>query len=142
MLLAGGGDRLVFVKFGFPGNGGDDLFAVEAAVFDEDAGCLQAADHYSCDVNSGDIRFESVGVNLRALGGGVQMEAGFFEEVEIRMVAGERENLRGGQSLLFAVLVGNDDLAGLDADWACIEERANFTGGDAIVHVGANPILE
>jgi hypothetical protein len=47
-LFAGRGYRFVLFEFSFAGYGGDDLAAVEAAVFDENFGGLQAAYDYAC----------------------------------------------------------------------------------------------
>ena len=92
-LFAGRGDGLLVWEFTFAGDGGDDLAAVEAAIFDEDAGGVVAADDHACEINSGDVAFEGFGIDGGFLIGAGKAYAEAFEKIEIGMIAREREDL-------------------------------------------------
>src|ERR1700745_2594897 len=94
------GDRGIFVQGAFARHGGDDLAAVEAAVFDENFAGVHSADDYTRDVNARHVAFEAFGIRLRFLRDGVEADSLLLEKFEVGMVAGHRENLSCGQGLL------------------------------------------
>ena len=98
-LFAGRGDGLLVWEFTFAGDGGDDLAAVEAAVFDEDARGVVAADDHTRKINSGDVAFEGLGIDGGFLIGAGKAYAEAFEKIEIGMIAREREDLAGCDGL-------------------------------------------
>ena len=115
LLLTRGRDRCGLGQFTLAGHGGDDLSAVEAAVFDENIGGLDAADDDAGDVDAGDVGFERIGVDLA---GGESRDRGEFPAV-----AGSR-NRDGSRSwrkparrewLFSGPGIFHPDLAGLDA---------------------------
>lgn len=61
-LFAWGRDWLAVRQLTFSCYRGDDLAAVEAAIFYEDFGSLQAAHHHSGQINSWDVAFEGFGI--------------------------------------------------------------------------------
>ncbi len=73
---------------------GDDFPAVETAIFDENIAGIQAADDDARDVNSGNVRLESFGIDIRLASHGIERNSLPFEKLEIRVVSGHREDLR------------------------------------------------
>jgi hypothetical protein len=72
---------------------GDDLLAVEAAVFYENFSGEQAAYHYSGYVKAWDVALQGFRIGCGAASDRVEMDAQLLQEREIRVVAGHRENL-------------------------------------------------
>ena len=70
------------------GKSGNDLFAVEASIFDEDFAVMISADHHSRQINSGDIAFVSLRIHGGLIGCRVQRDSHRTQEIEVRMVAG------------------------------------------------------
>src|SRR5579864_6688476 len=97
------GDRGLFVEGAFACHGGDDLTAVEAAVFDEDFAGVHSADNYTRDVNPGDVAFEAFGIRLRFFRYRVEANSLLLEKFEVGMVTSHRKDLHGGQRLLVRI---------------------------------------
>ena len=116
-LFAGRGHWLVVFEFSFAGDGGDDLAAVEATVFDEDAGGLQAADDYAGEVNSWDVAFECFGIERGTFGGAIEVNARLFEEIEIGVITGQREDLPCRNGLLAAAIFDATWLGSMAVTW-------------------------
>ena len=76
-----GGDRLA-------GEGGDDLLAVEAAVFDEDFAGVIAADDDAGEVQAGHIAFVGLRIDGGLICGGIELDAEGTKEREIGVIAG------------------------------------------------------
>ena len=108
------GDRGLFVEGAFARHGGDDLAAVEAAVFDEDFAGVHSADNYTRDVNAGHVAFEAFGICLRFFRDWVEADSLLLEKFEVGMVARHRENLCSGQSLLVGICL-HPNFAGLNS---------------------------
>ena len=125
----------------FARHGGDDLAAVEAAVFDEDFAGVHSAYHDARDVNSGDIAFEAFGIRLRFFRYWVEADSLLLEKFEVGMIAGHREHLSSGQGLLVRIRL-HPDFAGLDARNFGVEHRGDFAGADAIFDVGLHPVFQ
>ena len=120
---------------------GDDLPAVEAAVFDENFAGVHSADDYARDVNARHVAFEAFGIRLRFFRHRIEANSLLLEKFEIGMVAGHRKNLRRGQSLLVGVGL-HPHFAGLDARNFGVEQRRDFAGADAIFDVGLHPVFQ
>src|SRR3984893_7059448 len=74
-------------------NGGDDLTAVKAAIFDENLRRIFPADHHSRQVDSGDVALERVGIAVRPSRVAVGSNPLPFDELEIGVVASHRKDL-------------------------------------------------
>ena len=125
----------------FARHGGDDLAAVEAAVFDEDFAGVHSADDYTRDVNARHVAFEAFGIRLRFFRYRVEADSLLLEKFEVGMIAGHREHLRSGQGLLMRVGL-HPHFAGLDARNFRVEQRRDFAGADAIFDVGLHPVFQ
>ena len=135
-----GGDRGLFVEGAFARHGGDDLPAVEAAVFDEDFAGVHSADDYAREINAGHVAFERFGIDGGFFVSGSRRIPSCCEKFEVGMIAGHGEHLRGGQGLLMRVGL-HPHFAGLDARNIGVEQRRDLAGPDAIFDVGLHPIF-
>src|SRR5438067_1135585 len=118
-----------------------DEFAVEAAVLDEDfVGALAGYDDAS-EVDAGNVGFERGRVaEWAARVGLVQCDAEALDELEVRVVAGEREDEvvanreRAGRRLQRDLVFGDVGDAG-------VEVSRDLAVLDAIIDVGQDPVL-
>src|SRR5579862_1716706 len=97
--FAGRSDGGRLVDFAPAGDRGDDLAAVEAAVFDEDVRGLLAADDDASDVDAGDVGFQGVRITLGTADLRIQLNSLLLQKLEIRVVASHRENMDGGDGM-------------------------------------------
>src|ERR1700732_1512366 len=75
------------------GEGGDDLLAVEAAVFNEDFAGVVAADYDAGEVQAGDVTFEGLRIEAGLIGGGIKFHAETAQEREVGVVTGHGKGL-------------------------------------------------
>src|SRR5262249_15672846 len=134
-------DGRLFVEHALPGHGGDDLTAVEAAVFDEDFAGVHPAYHHARDVDAWHVAFEAFGIRLRLPGDRIETNSLPLEKLEVGMIAGHGEYLHGWERLLVRIGL-HPDFAGLDALHLGIEERRDFAGADAVLDVGLHPVFQ
>ena len=76
---------------------GDNLLAVEAAVFNENFAGMVSADHHSGDENSGDIALMGLRVHGGLVRFRIERDSQRAQKLEIRMVSRQRKNLIRGQ---------------------------------------------
>src|SRR5579872_590228 len=140
-LFAGGRNGGGFLGAGVAGDGGDDLAAVEASIFDENFTGVQAAEQNAGQINSGDIAFERFEIAIRLARFGIEADSETLQEREIGMIAGHGKNSKGRQVLNVTAVLDNHGV-GLEADNTRLKERANFAGANAIFDVGAHPVFQ
>src|SRR6266852_1679507 len=120
---------------------GGDLFAVEAAVLDKDLAGARSGHDYTGHVDAWDIALERDRIAHRPLLLSRQLYADTGQEVEVRMVPGERKNeivlqaLRTSRSIKY-------DVIGADLEDRTVEVGNYFSGLDAVLDVGAHPIFD
>src|SRR4051794_17185586 len=88
--------RLCRCRCGGAGYGGDDLFAVETAIFDEDFAGVIAAYDDAREINAWDVAFERLRIQRGLVGLRIELNAELAQERKIRVIARERENLNCG----------------------------------------------
>src|ERR1700689_2557410 len=91
------GDGGCRIQAAFACHSRDDLFAVEAAILDENLRGVFAADDHAGQVNARNIAFERVGIQIRLAVAGIETNSLLLEKIEIGMIAGHRKDLRRGQ---------------------------------------------
>src|SRR5713101_2636501 len=120
---------------------GGDLFAVEPAVLDKDLAGARSSHDYTGHVDAWDIALERDRIAHRPLLLSRQLYADTGQEVEVRMVPGERKNeivlqaLRTSRSIKY-------DVIGADLEDRTVEVGNDFSGLDAVLDVGAHPVFD
>src|ERR1700693_5503949 len=112
-----------------------------AAVLDEDAADFDPAEDRAGEVEVGDIGFERLQVVRGDAVGPFERNAAALEEREIRLVADQREDGAGGE-LLPAGAPLHSDAVRLDRLDAGAEEGPDLAGGDPVLQVGLDPVLD
>src|SRR6202040_2432635 len=135
------GDGRLFVERAFARHRGDDLPAVKTPILDKNFAGLHSADHDTGDIDSGHITFETFRIRLRLPGYRIEANSLPLEKFEVRMIAGHRENLNGGQGLLVRVRP-HPHFVRLDARNFRIEHCGDLAGADAVLDVGLHPIFQ
>src|SRR6266852_3270483 len=120
---------------------GGDLFPVKAPVLDENFAGARSGHDYTGHVDAWDIALERDRIAHRPLLLSRQLYADTGQEVEVRMVPGERKNeivlqaLRTSRSIKY-------DVIGADLEDRTVEVGNDFSGLDAVLDVGAHPVFD
>ena len=120
---------------------GDNLFAMESAIFDKNFAGVISADHHSGDENSPDIALMREWVHGGLVGLRIERDPQGSQEFEVRMVSRQCKNLIRRQCH-FTGVIGNHNAAVFDSLHLRFKQRANLPSLDAILDVRPNPILD
>src|SRR5437588_697923 len=119
----------------------NDLLPVEAPVFDENLASMPPADDHARQMDPWHIALERIRIQRRLATFRIESHTQAFHEREIGMVAGQREHVSRGQSLLTGSIFDKHFVL-RDLLHVRLEQRSNLAGLDPVLNVRPHPILD
>src|SRR6266540_1411907 len=123
------------------GDGVGDQSGVVAAVFDEDSTDFGTAEDGAGEVEVGDVGLEGLEIMGGDAVGPFEEDAAALEEGEVGLVADQREDGVRAERL-FPGGTFDENRVAADLLDACLEERADLPGADAVLQVRLDPVLD
>src|SRR5438132_9850210 len=120
----------------------DDELAVKTAIFDKDLVGASSRYENSRQIEAGNVAFKSFRVAYRTVTLWIDLDPRHAQQINVRMIAGEREHEIVLQLHMFATPCADADRIPGDLGYLRLKERVNGFFLDSVFDVRPDPILD